>query len=267
MLATKSNALRCRLLGTAREVTLRKAVRDEMPGSIIAVKPTKQWTHARHPYLVGDVDSVRFDVSALGLVPLELRDRGEWDPEEEYWGEDGEPMDEWAKPIILAGKRAMFEMQRVIPGADPYDFDSDPIVEASERNSAGDHVGARTILMNLLAQDLRRLDAHAHLGNFGFEHRPAQALHHYEMGVAIGALTLGERFEGALPWGLVDNRPFLRCLNGSGLCAWRLGDFPAARAVFERMLWLNPSDNQGARFDLAAVEAGRTWEELEGNGR
>jgi hypothetical protein len=29
------------------------------------------------------------------------------------------------------------------------------------------------------------------------------------------------------------------------------------------MLWLNPTDNQGARFNLAAIEAGKTWEELE----
>jgi hypothetical protein len=35
----------------------------------------------------------------------------------------------------------------------------------------------------------------------------------------------------------------LRCLHGNGLS-----------------LWLNPSDNQGARFCLAAVEAGQAWE-------
>jgi hypothetical protein len=31
------------------------------------------------------------------------------------------------------------------------------------------------------------------------------------------------------------------------------------------MLWLNPTDNQGARFNLAAIEAGKTWEEVEGD--
>jgi hypothetical protein len=36
-----------------------------------------------------------------------------------------------------------------------------------------------------------------------------------------------------------------------------------AAAVFHKLLWLNPSDNQGARFNLAAVEAGKTWEEME----
>ena len=33
----------------------------------------------------------------------------------------------------------------------------------------------------------------------------------------------------------------------------------AAAAVFERMLWLNPSDNQGVRFLIGEVRAGRPW--------
>ena len=35
-----------------------------------------------------------------------------------------------------------------------------------------------------------------------------------------------------------------------------------AQAVFEKMLWMNPTDNQGARFLLAALKAGRSWEEF-----
>lgn len=267
VLACKSNALRCRLLGSAREVTLRTAVRDEVPGSIITVAPTKQWTHARHPYLSGKVERARFDVAGLGLVPLALRDEGEWDPDDQYWGEESDPIDDWAKPIIARGKRPMFEMEQVIPGADPDDFDSDPIVDAVEHNQAGDRAGAREILMKLLAEDLRCLDAHAHLGNLEFEHSPKQALQHYEMGVAIGVLSLGTSFEGVLPWGLIDNRPFLRCLHGTGISAWRLGDRRSAAAVFKQLLWLSPGDNQGARFNLAAVEASKTWEEMEGHER
>ena len=137
VLACKSNALRCRLLATARELTLRTAVRDQVPGVIVTVLPTKQWTHARHAYLAGDVLSMRADVEALGLVPLALHDQGEWDPAEHYWGEEGEPIEEWAKPIIARGKRPMSEMEQVLPGADPEDFDSDPVVEASELNAGG----------------------------------------------------------------------------------------------------------------------------------
>ncbi len=264
VLACKANALRCRLRGTAREVTLRTAVRDEIPGAIITVNPTRQWTHARHPYLAGAVSAVRFDAAELGLVPLALRAEGEWDPQEEYWGEEGEPIDEWARPIIARGKRQVFEMEQVIPGADPDEVDWDPIIEASERHEAGDREAARELLAELLAEDFRCLDAHAHLGNHAFDHWPQGALRRYELGAAIGTLSLGEGFDGVLPWGLIDNRPFLRCLFGVGLCAWRLGDHRAAAAAFERLLWLNPSDNQGARFNLAAVKAGKTWQELQG---
>ena len=263
VLACKSNAIRGRLLGTVREVTLRTAVRDEVPGGIITVVPTKLWTHARRAHLEGNVLSSRVDVAALGLEPLILHAQGDWDPRTQYWGEEGEPIEEWAKPIIARGKRPMFEMEQVLPGVDPEDFDSDPIVEASERNAAGDRVGARNILMNVLAEDLRCLDAHAHLGNFHFTRQPAQALRHYDMGMSIGALALGENFDGVLAWGLIDNRPFLRCMNGVGLCSWRLGKTREAAAVFRKILSLNPGDNQGARFNLAAIEAGKTWAESE----
>jgi hypothetical protein len=44
---------------------------------------------------------------------------------------------------------------------------------------------------------------------------------------------------------------------------WRSGDLAAAGEVFRRMVWLNPHDNQGARFTLWDVEAGRSWEEAQ----
>lgn len=266
VLACKRNALRCRVLGTSREVTLRAAVRDEVPGAIITVTLTRQWTHARHPYVTGDITGMRFDVVSLGLSPLALLPQGEWAPEDEYWGEPGDPIEAWAKPIIARGKRPMFEMEQVVPGIAPGDFDSDPILEAAELRSAGDWRGAYELLMNLLAKDLRCLDAHAHLGNLEFERTsPRQALAHYELGMSVGALSLGKDFGGVLSWGHLDNRPFLRCMHGAGLCAWRLGDVRTAEALFKKMLWLNPSDNQGARFNLAAIEAGKTWEELKGS--
>jgi len=71
---------------------------------------------------------------------------------------------------------------------------------------------------------------------------------------------LGESFDGLLPWGWIDNRPFLRCLNGFGLCLCRLGRFEEAENILKRMLWLNPSDNQGVRFLIKDVKAGVAWQ-------
>jgi hypothetical protein len=92
-----------------------------------------------------------------------------------------------------------------------------------------------------------------------FDFDAVTALHHYEVGVRIGELSLGDSFDGVLSWGWIDNRPFLRCLSGYGLCLWRQGRFDEAGAVFERLLWLSPSDNQGIRFLLDPVRRHEAW--------
>ena len=264
-LSVKDTAARCRLLGSDRVVTLRAPrLWHVVPGEIAVVKPRKQWSYAGHPYLSGEIESTRLDVPALELVPLRLEDQGIWNPDEEYWGEAGEPIDEWAKPIIARGPRQAFEMEQVLPGADPDDEDSDPITGSNELKDAGDPRNAYKVLMKLCEADLRCLDAHSHLGNFVFDYRPAEAIRHYEVGLRIGELSLGDDFDGLLPWGHVDNRPFLRCMHGFGLCCWRVGRFEEAARVFGRMLWLNPSDNQGVRFLIAPVHAKASWEERPG---
>jgi len=182
-----------------------------------------------------------------------------WDPEAEYWGEEGEPLPDWTREIIARGSRSAFEMEQVIPREDPDDFDSDPILEANDLLAAGRRPAAKKLLLGLLSRDLRCLDAHAHLGSLEFDGTAQQALRHFEAGVSIGALTLGTTFDGVIPWGLIDNRPYLRCLNGLALCLWRFGHIQRATALFERMLWLNPADNQGARINVGDVRAGRPW--------
>ena len=116
--------------------------------------------------------------------------------------------------------------------------------------------------MDTLLRDLRCVDAHAHLGNIEFDRWPKRASLHYEIGVRIGELSLPPGFDGALIWGRIYNRPFLRCLHGLGLCHWRLGRAEEALAVFERILMLNPNDNQGIRFLREDLRRVGTWEDL-----
>ncbi len=152
-------------------------------------------------------------------------------------------------------------MEQVLPGQDPDDPFADPITRSNDLKDAGEWVAARMILMDLCQADLRCLDAHAHLGNLVFDRRPEEAIRHYQVGVGIGELSLGDRLEAVLPWGHVDNRPFLRCMHGYGLCLLRLGRYDEAGRVFEKLLLLNPSDNQGVRFLVDAVRAGEPWRE------
>jgi tetratricopeptide (TPR) repeat protein len=245
-LSVKERAARCRLLGSDRVITLRASrLWHVVPGATVTVKPRKQWRYAGHPYLSGEIQSARIEVAALELVPLGLEEMGMWDPAKHYWGEEDEPIEAWAEPIIAHGPRTEFKMEQVLPGQDPDDPFDDPIIKSNDLKDAGERAQAEKILMELCQADLRCLDAHAHLGNFVFDHRPEDAIRHYEVGLRIGELSLGNDFADVLQWGYIDNRPFLRCMQGYGLCLWRLGHFDEALRIFDRMLWLNPVGQPG----------------------
>lgn len=246
VLARKSNALRCGLLGSAREVTLRTAVRDEIAGSIITVTPKKQWTHARHPYLSGDVSAVRIDASVLGLVPLALHLE---DASHDAAGRDP-----------AGSGRPMYRLAATPASDDP---GTELLVEAQDCIDARDYAEADELLHKVLALDLRHLDAHALLGERNLSSWVTLALHHFELGVAIGSLSVGEDFDGLLPWSLVENRPFLRCLHGLSRALLRCDRREDASAALRRLMRLDPADPLGARARLAAIEAGKTWRELE----
>jgi uncharacterized protein (DUF433 family) len=266
-LAVKRNAIRTRYVATGEAVTFRPTggVRWEVEGEILTVKPSKAWKHGRTKYISGTVLSHRLDIAALGLVPLKLHHIGTWDPADEYWGEEFSPIEECLKPVIAAGPRPMFEMEQVLPGGYEDGSDYDPICEAVDLRESRDYDGARRIIETLLTTDLRCIDAHAHLGNWslnlGTPLDMEKAKRHYEVGMGLAGLTLGKDFNGVLSWCCIDNRPYLRCLHGFGLCQWRLGDFAGARETFTRLLWLNPRDNQGARGLVEDVEKGLPWSE------
>lgn len=246
VLACKSNALRCRLLGSAREVTLRTAVRDEIAGSIITVTPKKQWTHARHPYLSGDVSAMRIDASVLGLVPLAL---------------NREDVPDAAGRDAAGSGRPVYRLAQVAPSSD--DPAAELLLEAQDCIDARDYAEADELLHKVLALDLRHLDAHALLGERNLSTFATQALHHFELGVAVGSLSVGEDFDGVLPWGIMENRPFLRCLHGLSRALLRCERREDAAAALRRLLRLDPADPLGAGARLAAIEAGKTWRDLE----
>lgn len=254
--------LRCRPLGGTRlrTVHLRGRAGLVVSGEIITLTGVSRDGTGRSSLLVGDLASVRLDAAALGLVPLGLEERGDWSPSEEYWGEPGDRLAPCLLPILSAGPRPSFEMEQVVPGRDLSGLDGpDPILGSVEFAAMGDRPRATTLLRRCLAADLRCLDAHAHLGNLAFDRDPALALRHYRVGAAIGELTVPADSAAVLPWGMIDNRPFLRCLHGIAVSLWKLGEHAAAAAMMERILWLCPSDNLGERLVIAAVARGQSW--------
>lgn len=83
-----------------------------------------------------------------------------------------------------------------------------------------------------------------------------------ERAVAAGELALGEgglkENEGHF-WGVLETRPYMRARGELGNVLWDAGEKEDALQNFREMLILNPDDNQGIRYILAAklLEMGR----------
>ncbi|MBI3759775.1 MAG: hypothetical protein HY269_08495 [Deltaproteobacteria bacterium] len=94
---------------------------------------------------------------------------------------------------------------------------------------------------------------------------PAEALELYRKGVAAGERALGpEAFTEDIGhfWGLLETCSYMRARAGLALSLWARDQHDEAIAHWRAMLILNPNDNQGIRYLLAArlLEAGRDRE-------
>jgi hypothetical protein len=265
VLKVNQQSARVRYLGEEDQVTFRSGdVRCVVPGNLATLAVERHWTWHGDAYASGRIETPRIDVAKLGLEPLPLQG-GELEDVASY-SEPYRPPDPYASlwKELTAKPRASFVFDGIGWGALPgLSADENPTCEAAELAEAGDREGARELLMETLGADLRCLDAHAHLGNLVFDRSPERAMVHYEIGIRIGELSLPTGFDGLLVWGRIYNRPFLRCLHGCGLCLWRLGKLAEAQQIFERILSLNPNDNQGVRFCWEDVRNGRSWKETQ----
>lgn len=92
-----------------------------------------------------------------------------------------------------------------------------------------------------------------------------EAIALYHKAVAAGEAAIGpedfKEFAGHF-WGFHETRPYMRARHGLGEALWAAGDKEGAINNFYEMLELNPGDNQGIRYVLAAklLDSGRTKE-------
>ena len=94
---------------------------------------------------------------------------------------------------------------------------------------------------------------------------PKEALELYAQGVAAGERDLGPDATKALAgefWLFLPTRPYMRARHGLAQVLWALGRRDESVAHYQEMLRLNPNDNQGVRYNLAAclIETGRDAE-------
>lgn len=265
ILKCNQTSIRIRIPDSKEDITLRTNSYDAwhtVPGQCIEAIVTKRWTWRGVSYASGAVERSWTDIKALGLEPLPLEDEGIMDVRN--ISEPYEKPDPYAEmwEFLVSVPRHAFKFHPIAwgvgVGVDPEDPEENLTMDASEI-SEYDPGAAHKLLMKALSHDLRCIDAHSHLGNLCFDRWPETAIAHYEIGVGIGDLSLGPDFNALLPWGPIYNRPYLRALHGYGLCLWRLGKTEKARIVFERILSLNPIDNQGVRFLRDDICNGRPW--------
>ena len=89
----------------------------------------------------------------------------------------------------------------------------------------------------------------------------------YAYGVEIGRRLFGGSFllenKGHF-WGIVETRPFMRCLHQYAACLYALDKNDLAFAIYREILDLNPGDNQGIRYEyqLYLIESGK-YDEFE----
>ncbi|MFY1643479.1 tetratricopeptide repeat protein, partial [Methanoculleus bourgensis] len=81
-----------------------------------------------------------------------------------------------------------------------------------------------------------------------------RALEYARKGVAAGERALGKEYfeeEAGNFWSIIETRPYMRAMITFADLLWASGDKEEAIAVYQKMLRLNPGDNQGVRYILA----------------
>jgi len=127
----------------------------------------------------------------------------------------------------------------------------DELDRAIELMHAGQLRDAEKGFWRLIGRFPEFIDAYHHLAMvLSATGREQEALLIWQTAVDRGLKCFPEDFyfgRDLLPWGCLDNRPFLRAYHGLGLEHRDRGHVEEALVIFNRMLALNPSDNQGAR--------------------
>jgi len=95
------------------------------------------------------------------------------------------------------------------------------------------------------------IEAYEYLGDTEESIQKADAF--YEKGIEIGRrLFCGEKYNEykGYFWGIVETRPFMRCLRDHAEILYLLGKKKECVEIFEEMIEFNPNDNQGVRDQL-----------------
>lgn len=106
-------------------------------------------------------------------------------------------------------------------------------------------------LQKILDREPYAFDAYYHLSYILYwRHRINDALALLKSGFDRASELFPPEFalgRSRLPWGIIENRPFLRMYEALGSRYLDLGDHKSAIKIFEDIIAMNPDDNQGIR--------------------
>ena len=125
--------------------------------------------------------------------------------------------------------------------------------EGMEHWWAGHRREALTCFRRAIKIDPLHADAHNHLGIASLDARKLKEAEQHFRAAADGGERRVERDGRLVPWPILENRPYLRALGNLALALAEQRKWPEALAIHQRILELNPKDNQGVRY-LIGVE-------------
>ncbi|HJX50446.1 MAG TPA: hypothetical protein VJ438_03215 [Candidatus Nanoarchaeia archaeon] len=117
-------------------------------------------------------------------------------------------------------------------------------------------------LNKALTFDENYIEAIEELGSIYFYKDIDKAEEYYKKSFELSKKKLGGRWPLKLEWGIWENRPYMRAIQGLALILWREYEIEEAKKLFKMLLDMNPWDNQGIRYCMAAIYKGLTWEDF-----
>lgn len=90
-----------------------------------------------------------------------------------------------------------------------------------------------------------------------------KAKEYYKKAYELTKKHFKEVWPKRLEWGILENRQYLRAICGFAICLWRDKNFQEAERFIRLLLELNPRDNQEARYILASILKGLSFEEFD----
>lgn len=106
------------------------------------------------------------------------------------------------------------------------------------------------------------VDAYHGLGCVYFFEDIEKSKEYYQKAYELTKKYFNDKWPEILEWGFLENRQYLRSIHSWGLVLWRENKFDEAKELFILLLRLNKGDNQGARYLVAAILKGLSWDEF-----